>query len=163
MNRSQAGFTLLELLVTVALVAILAAFAIPSFRTTMQNNQLVACANKISAAVQLAKSEAVTTRRNITVAGDGAGSFVTIQVGADPDGDGTIDDLIQRLECEGDDITLVETSANASFFSFGPTGFRSDGQGTLTFLTCNSIGNGKVLNLSNGGGVTSNDAPNGSC
>jgi Tfp pilus assembly protein FimT len=113
--------------------------------------------------VQLAKSEAVTTRRNITVTGDGAGSFLSIQVGADTDGDGTIDDLIQTLECEGGDLTLVETNNNVNFFSFGPTGFRSDGQGTLSFLTCNGMGNGKILTVSNGGGMSSNDAPDGSC
>lgn len=165
MKKCYSGFTLIELLVTVALVALLATFAVPSFRWTIQNNQLVSCANKLVSAVQYAKSEAVTSRQTIFVSDDNGGNFTTMRVGTDPDGDNFVDDinLMQIIECEGQGLTITELNSNVSFLSFGPTGFRADGQGVLQFLTCNEAGNGRILNITNGGGVTSSEAPNGSC
>lgn len=59
------GFTLVELIVTVAVFAILMAVAVPSFQTTMQRNRLTTQANELLAAVQASRSEAL--RLNQTV------------------------------------------------------------------------------------------------
>lgn len=165
MKKQPKGFTLLELLVTVALVALLAAYAVPSFRNTMQNNQLVACANKLVTAVQFARTEAVATRNSVLVSDAGNNDFRSIRVGLDPDGDNFVDDddLLQVLECEGNGLTIVEQNLNASFLSFGPTGFRADGQGRLSFLTCNEVGNGRLMTVSISGAISSAEAPIGTC
>lgn len=68
------GFTLLELLVTLALVAILAALAAPSFTTLINSNRLSGAANDIVAALQVARMEAVRRGENVVIcpSADGA-------------------------------------------------------------------------------------------
>ncbi len=63
--RRQAGVTLLELLVTVVVIAIMAAVAMPSFREMIERSRLTAAANEIVAVLQTAKGEAI--RRNARV------------------------------------------------------------------------------------------------
>jgi type IV fimbrial biogenesis protein FimT len=65
--KKQSGFTLTELLITLAAAGVLASMAIPSFRTTIQNGRLVTQANDILGSLVYARSQAVTTARNITV------------------------------------------------------------------------------------------------
>jgi len=59
------GFTMLELIVVVAIVAILASLAMPSFSTMIQNSQIRNAAESIQNGLQLARAEAV--RRNTTI------------------------------------------------------------------------------------------------
>lgn len=64
-QRTAEGFTLVELMVTVAVLAILTTLAIPSFTTLINSNQLVSQANELVAVMQGARSEAI--RRNTRV------------------------------------------------------------------------------------------------
>ena len=66
MNREN-GFTLIELMVTLAIAAILLTVAIPSFNTTIKNNRLITDANRLVSSVGLARSEAVKHGRTATV------------------------------------------------------------------------------------------------
>jgi len=58
-NRIQKGFTILELMIAVALLAIFLALALPSFRAAIQNNRLAAQSNDLITALQMARSEAI--------------------------------------------------------------------------------------------------------
>lgn len=53
------GFTLVELMITIAVAAILLATATPSFTSLIQNHRLVAQHNDFVANLNLARSEAV--------------------------------------------------------------------------------------------------------
>jgi type IV fimbrial biogenesis protein FimT len=57
--RNNAGFTLIELIVTMAVAGILASVAIPSFKTTIQNNRLATQSNDLLGALLYARSQAV--------------------------------------------------------------------------------------------------------
>ncbi len=59
------GFTLIELMVTIAIFALLLFLALPNYQTWIQNTQLRTAAEAILNGVQLARAEAV--RRNTTV------------------------------------------------------------------------------------------------
>lgn len=58
MNKRNQGFTLVEIMIVVAIIAILAAVAIPNFIKYRQNSQAAACVSnlkQIEAAVEQAK------------------------------------------------------------------------------------------------------------
>jgi len=57
--NEQAGFTLMELLLAIAVLAILTTLALPAFTQFIANNRLAAEANELVASFQYARSEAV--------------------------------------------------------------------------------------------------------
>lgn len=55
----QRGFTLVELLVTIAVAGILLAIAVPNFRTFLQDSRAISQANLLVQALNVARSEAI--------------------------------------------------------------------------------------------------------
>ncbi|EPH2235585.1 GspH/FimT family pseudopilin [Pseudomonas aeruginosa] len=66
-RSNSTGFTLIELLIIVVLLAIMASFAIPSFKQLTERNELQSAAEELNAMLQYARSEAVSQRRAITI------------------------------------------------------------------------------------------------
>lgn len=91
------GVTLVELIIAIAVLAILMALAVPSFQFVRNVNRLSASANDLVAGLQLARMEAI--RRNARVvfcrSDDGAscsgaaGAWAGWMVASDEDGNGT--------------------------------------------------------------------------
>ena len=77
------GFTLMELLITVTIVAILASFAMPSMIDLIQGAAVRTAASDLYASLLQARSEAVKARASATVApiGTGWASGWTVKVG----------------------------------------------------------------------------------
>ncbi len=63
----ESGVTLVELLVTIAALAILASFALPSLTTVMQNNGLTASVNALITDFALARAEALKRNAPVTI------------------------------------------------------------------------------------------------
>lgn len=70
-HRHSTGFTLLELMVTVTVVAILLGLAVPSFSDIIRNNRLTAAANDLLHSTHLARSEAIKRQATVVVCASG--------------------------------------------------------------------------------------------
>ncbi|MDX1803888.1 MAG: GspH/FimT family pseudopilin [Alcanivorax sp.] len=70
----DAGFTLVELMVTLVVVSVFLFYAVPSFTQLYRNNQMTNQANSILGAVQLARAEAVHLGKGTAVCGSSDGS-----------------------------------------------------------------------------------------
>lgn len=70
----QSGFTLLELMVTLAVAAILLGLAVPSFMAMGLNSKLRSTANNLVASAYLARSEAIKLNASVTLCASSNGS-----------------------------------------------------------------------------------------
>lgn len=132
-NRSP-GFTLVELMITLVVLAVLVTIAAPSFSDLLARNRLTASANEVVGALQTARIEAV--RRNNTVVlcptTDGASCSGTdwqrLIVFSDEDGDETLDageDLIRDVAVATGALQVQASSnvATNNRIGFGAGGF----------------------------------------
>lgn len=63
----ERGFTLIELMITLAVAAILLKLAAPSFSAALNGNRLSSAAGELAGAVQLARSEAVRANGRVVL------------------------------------------------------------------------------------------------
>ena len=70
---NESGLTLLEILIVIALMAIVAGFVIPMFGGPVSTSELRASARQLAAGLRLARSEAVSERRETFLVLDVAG------------------------------------------------------------------------------------------
>ncbi|MDR2259872.1 MAG: GspH/FimT family pseudopilin, partial [Azoarcus sp.] len=66
-GKNHCGFTLYELLITLAIIAILTAIATPSFGTLIQRNRVASAASDIIASITYARSEAIRRGRAVVI------------------------------------------------------------------------------------------------
>jgi len=125
--KHEAGFTLLEMMVVVALLGIVTAIGLPSFRAMSITNELADTANSLSMAMKLARSEAISRGRDTIVCSSVNGSNCSGAagnwnkgwiVGVDLDNDGTISEANGELlwaHQMDSDTQLTITPSNAAF------------------------------------------------
>lgn len=69
-STRQVGFTLTEMLITLALMAIVLALAVPNFSTWLMNHQIRNAADTAMASLQLARAEAIRTNTSVQLSFD---------------------------------------------------------------------------------------------
>ncbi|SCZ51596.1 GspH/FimT family pseudopilin [Thiohalomonas denitrificans] len=67
MVRLPFGFTLIELMITISVLAILITLGVPSFQDTLERHRLKAAIEQVYQDLQYARSEAIKRNQNITV------------------------------------------------------------------------------------------------
>ena len=136
MMRS-AGFTLVELMVAITILAIMLFIALPNFAVWMQNTQIRTAGEAVLNGMQLARAEAIRRNANVELRMD-ASSGWTARVAPAFGGE-----VIQsRLAGEGSAAALVTiTPAGATtvtFNSFGSVATNDDGTATVTEIKIDS-------------------------
>ncbi len=100
--RRAAGFSMVELLITLVLIGIVAAIAVPSFRGWVDNSNLKAAARTLSSDIAYMRAAAMSNGRTHMVVYDMAQNRYTLRW--DSDGAGTYADVANypasRLMCE---------------------------------------------------------------
>lgn len=116
------GFTLVELLVTLAVAAILITVGVPSFKDLIYNNRLTAATNMFVSSINIARSEAIKQGRNATVCvstnlanctGGNWNDGWLVWVDVDGNGILSADEIIRTVEQLSNSLQL--TSAQNSF------------------------------------------------
>lgn len=64
-NNQQSGFTIIELLITISLAAVLTSLAAPAFKDMIKKNQLAAQANSVMASMNYARNETITRNADV--------------------------------------------------------------------------------------------------
>ena len=67
LRMTSSGFTLIELMVTIAVMAIIMSIAAPSFNTQIANQRVKSTAVNIESALKEAKAESIIRRQNVMV------------------------------------------------------------------------------------------------
>ncbi|MFP4294722.1 MAG: GspH/FimT family pseudopilin [Halothiobacillaceae bacterium] len=68
------GFSLIELMITIAVLAIVLAIAVPSFSFLVQSNRATTLANDLTTAITFARSEAIRRGENVTLCSSNDGN-----------------------------------------------------------------------------------------
>lgn len=72
--KKYSGFTLIELMITLFIVGILLTVGVPSLRSFMQSNQLVASTNELISALHVARSEAIKLNSRVSICSSSNGT-----------------------------------------------------------------------------------------
>ncbi|MEJ6552266.1 GspH/FimT family pseudopilin [Psychrobacter pacificensis] len=97
LRTASLGFTLIELMVTIAVLAIIVGIAAPSISTQLANQRVKATANTLANALKEAKVESILRRQNVTVVYTSTSTPQTI-----------------KLQVGGDDISTYNLNARST-------------------------------------------------
>ena len=131
MTKSQmkmVGFTLIELMVTLAVLAVLAGIAAPSFMAMIRDNRITTQANNLVGSIQLARSEAAKRGVQITIRHNGATA------------NNWDNGWIVFTDWDADGRSEEHTSEFSQWFAFNPSGFPVDLVSDV-FSLCSPDGN----------------------
>ena len=154
-KSAQNGFTLVELIITVLLAAIVLGLGVPAFGNFIDNSRMISTTNDLVTDLLVARSEAVKRNNNVTICASSNGTscsgdndwdtgwIVFDDVNANAVVDGAA--ILRRHAAAQDGGMSIAVTAGtaASFVSFNGDGFPRDANNvvlTATFSLCDHRG-----------------------
>lgn len=164
--RCERGFTLIELMVTLAVAAVVLTLAVPSLSSFIRNNRLSSAANEMAVTLQTARAGAISNRARVAVCPSTDGSTCTATLGnrwiAVMTKNGV--NTVLRDQTFHGAVTLrssTNLSAGNNRFTFFPSGFSVVGtnaagtaNGAVGFCVAQLAGNNGIDVSSNVGRIS---------
>ncbi|WP_104489444.1 pilus assembly FimT family protein [Acinetobacter indicus] len=94
MQRRQNGLTLIELMVTIAILGIIATMAAPSFNNMIMNQNLKASTNSLVQEIKKARATAILNKQSVTLNLDSTNSDTYSSLNWAPSGDVRLKDSL---------------------------------------------------------------------
>lgn len=140
-GKQQSGFTLVELVMVMVILGVVAAIGIPSFTELVRGSQMTSRANSLIGAMKLARSEAISRGRPVSVCpstdgqscgGDwAAGWLVATDAGTAGSIDAADGDEVLRVDSSDTNVSTAGTPAPPDYVRFLSNGLR-EGDNTQT-------------------------------
>ena len=156
--RREGGFTLIELMVTIGILAIVLSVGVPSYRGIVMDNRMATQANLFATSIKLARSNAVKFQRNATVcsstnfdatvptcaaSNDWSTGWI---VWVDKDRD-SAPDANEIISVAGPVHQASELKGSVSQFAYDGRGFALTAAGNLTLCDSRSGEMGRVIKV----------------
>lgn len=160
LNRRQRGFSLLELMITLSVAAILLVVALPSFRDLMHRSRVSSASNELLASLSYARTEAVSRGQMVSMCASTDGTscvaskmmepgwiIYTYPAGAASAGKNynSSKDLLLRATTARSGVSI--RSASTSVITFGQQGQLKPST-PLVFVSCYRVGEGTAAGVS---------------
>lgn len=150
------GFTLIELMIAISIMAIILVVGVPSFQTSIQNNRVTTNANGLVSAIMIARSEAIKRGVDVQILSNSGNANWTTgwTVIADDNNDGVfnsspvVSTCIPPADCLvytnaglNNGVTLNAVVNNNTLFQFDPRGrLRTAASNSDTLVMCDNRG-----------------------
>lgn len=142
--KSSYGFTLIELMVTIAVLAITITIAVPSFRNIIVSNSVSFDRDEFFTLVAFARSEAIKRGTAVTICKSSDGANCDDSLGwndgwlafHDANGNGAKDsgdDAVRSVGPLDIQVSVTHSGSGVHRITYGSRGMLLRGQGTVTF------------------------------
>ena len=147
--KTQNGFTIIELMIVMALAAVLLSIGIPGFQQMVQDNRRASASVEMISALQAARSEAIKRNQPVSLCPSNDGDSCTNGNAWEPgwiaftdlDEDGAVDADENVLQ-SGNGLNAIAISSTFESLTYRPNGRMetNDGDAEAEFIMCDSRG-----------------------
>lgn len=140
-RSGQRGFTLIELMITLVVLAIFLSIAAPSFTRLMERSRVTSETNNFIGLFQIARAEAVRHNRQVGVRTQtGWRNDVEVYLDADNSGAFSAGDTVLREQQAIKNLVITSGGVNSiTFLPDGTTSRLKAGSGDVTFSLCSTV------------------------